>query len=103
MPAINWCPPELLTPKGIKDYTTASDIFSLVMVFSEILIKEPPLDELSTNVSHSDWYRIIAEHGIRPKLPLNTLSEVRAVIESGWSTDSQLRPTAATIAAVIGK
>ena len=97
VPALNWCPPELLTPGAREDYSTASDVFGLAMVFSEILIREPPLDELTHGCTYEKWHTILAVQNIRPKLPDNTISEVREIIETAWSTDPKLRPTAEDI------
>lgn len=103
VPALNWCPPELLTPGAPEEYSTASDVFGLAMVFSEILIREPPLDGLTYGCTYPKWHSMLAVQNIRPKLPNNTIPEVREIIEAAWSTEPKLRPTAEEIALRLGQ
>ena len=102
MPALNWCPPEIISPIAPCEYSTASDVFGLAMTLSEILVVEPPLEEICNTANYAQWYQIIAEKGIRPKLPDSTFPEVRGIIEMGWHTDPSMRPTAQEMAYALG-
>ena len=102
-PVLNWCPPEVIVPGASMEYTTASDIFGLAMVFSEILIREPPLEQVTREMDYSGWYNLIVEQNIRPVLPGHTLPDVRDLIEAAWNSDPHLRPSADKIVSILAE
>jgi serine/threonine protein kinase len=100
--AVLWCAPELLVPGATgEDYTPASDVFSLAMVLSEVLLRHLPLENTSVDFGYNTWYTSIVEMGIRPILPERIPSDLRVLIERAWDTDPAERPPAAELCAAL--
>lgn len=97
-PAVNWCPPECLSPtRSGATYTPSSDVFSLTMVLCEILTKTLPLDDEFPRLSHFDWFQLIVDQKKRPSLPEDTPAGLVRCFESGWNTDPAQRLSAKDI------
>ena len=97
-----WCAPELLVPNAMADkYTTGSDIFSLTMVFSEILLKVLPLEDVNPYFDYPNWYAAIVDRGMRPILPDVIPGRLRVLMERAWHTDPIIRPSAVDLCDVL--
>lgn len=97
-----WCAPELLVAgAGSESYTPMSDVFSLTMVLSEIILKKLPLQDLNANFTHSLWYEAILS-GARPVISSELPESIFDVIQRGWKLNPANRPTAAEICLVLG-
>jgi hypothetical protein len=94
-PAVHWCPPECLAPtRTVDTYTPQSDVFSLSMVLSEVLLHALPLDEVGVQLGYAEWLDMVVSKNQRPVLPGDVPVLLRLVIESGWHTDPSERPGA---------
>ena len=104
IPAFSWCPPEVLDLSATSSvYTTASDVFGLSMVLSEVITNELPLDKLmkGKKVSYDDLLRILSIEKRRPVLPDNLPPLLADIIKQAWDTDPAARPSAADILNVL--
>ncbi len=53
-----------------------------------------PFGDNSALYTPSSWYDQLTVHNVRPHLPINMLIDLRSVLENGWNTNKELRPTA---------
>jgi hypothetical protein len=104
-PALNWSPPELLRREAtVSDYTTASDVYGVAMILSEIIQIEVPLEKYMnrrTRIPREEWLELITTEGARPVLPENLPHILRRAIEAAWHPDPMLRPSAERLLHVI--
>jgi serine/threonine protein kinase len=84
-----WLAPEVLA-KG--EYTTASDIYSLGMIFWELVTASSPFDEYRFPFTHMLEAAIIA--GLRPTLPAEAPAPFAALVRSMLAADVSERPSA---------
>jgi len=82
--ALEWMAPEILSRKG--KYSKKSDIYSLGVIFWEILTGKTPFSDMNTV---EDLIRGKRE-AIPPKLPLG----LQSIIRHCWSEDPSVRPSA---------
>jgi hypothetical protein len=95
IPAINWAPPEVLSPfANPYSYTQKSDIFGLAIVISEILTLELPYGTECDKVSSDVWYHKLSSEKIRPNLPAGIPIQLQESIEGAWASNQHERPTA---------
>lgn len=101
-PAINWCPPEVLEPGALAEsYTPASDVFSLAMVMSEILLKQLPLESIASKWDFDLWRRSIVQDNIRPILPARVPTTIADAIGKAWQSDPTLRIESSTLVQIL--
>lgn len=94
-PAVNWCPPECLLPdRTYNTYTPASDVFSLSMVLSEIMLHALPLEGALPQIGYFEWHQLIVDKNLRPFLPVDCPIPLQQILEAGWNTAPKLRPEA---------
>jgi serine/threonine protein kinase len=104
IPALNWCPPELLAEGATaKDYTMASDVYGLAMVLAEIITLEIPFDSIFVKKgTYEAWYRLLAVDNVRPHLPEDVLPDsLVSILRMAWSSDPFMRPSSGDILAVL--
>lgn len=63
-----------------QPYTMAADIFSLALVYSELLTGQVPLADVG---GHSAAAACMATDQVRPTLPLNCNHDLRQLVEQG--------------------
>lgn len=94
IPAINWAPPEVLSPFANRySYTIKSDIFSLAVVISEILMLELPYGTECDKCSTEVWYHKLSSEKVRPNLPNGIPHQLQDAVQKAWETKPLERPT----------
>src|SRR3954452_4028586 len=76
-----------------KEYTFASDIYSIAMLMWEISSGQPPF----VNYEHDYDLAMSIINGIRPKVVLGTPLEYKSLMEQCWDADPLKRPDAETL------
>lgn len=95
--AVVWCPPEVALPSATGEmYVSASDVFSLSMILSEILLKKLPMEDINNNFDYLSWHAALSS-GVRPTLPDDTPKRLKTIIQQAWSYDPNDRPSASDI------
>jgi Protein tyrosine and serine/threonine kinase/FG-GAP repeat len=85
--------PEVLEHKRT---TTASDVYSLAVVFTEVFsLGKEPFSRLDSNM---DVVRRVIQDGLRPSRPKGTPDDLWALIESMWTTKAKERPSVSAVA-----
>src|SRR3954452_24510387 len=77
-----------------KEYTFASDIYSIAMLMWEISSGQPPF----VNYEHDYDLAMSIINGIRPKVVSGTPLEYKILMEQCWDADPLKRPDAYTLA-----
>ena len=99
--AVVWCPPEVaLSPATSDKYVAASDVFSLSMILSEVMLKKLPLEDINNNFDYLSWHAALAS-GVRPQLPDETPAQLKRVLQRAWSYSPSDRPSASDICVVL--
>jgi serine/threonine protein kinase len=93
-PARNWIPPEIV-PKHSppSNYTLKSEVYAVCIVIAELALLELPFGELPERVTLRTWHDKLVIDRIRPMLPVDMPSELRALVELGMETEPDMRPT----------
>eukprot|EP00026_Physarum_polycephalum_P011836 Phypoly_transcript_12081.p1 GENE.Phypoly_transcript_12081~~Phypoly_transcript_12081.p1 ORF type:complete len:316 (+),score=36.92 Phypoly_transcript_12081:191-1138(+) len=94
--SLRWSPPEVLDYK--KSWTEKSDIYSLGMVFFEMVSGQVPFQEEEWNL---DKIMSKISKGTRPKIPKQCPKDFVKVIKQCWHTNPKLRPTAKELVTTI--
>ncbi|GAB5370012.1 hypothetical protein AAMO2058_001455800 [Amorphochlora amoebiformis] len=95
---INWTAPELLCKERTNIVPTSkADVYSLAMTFYEIYSRKIPYEDWEND--RKDRPELTVEEAIiagsyRPEIPLNMPDSLKSLIEQGWASDPQQRPTA---------
>lgn len=96
---VDYMAPELMSGKGGKaSYGEGADIYSLAITMWEIL--HPDECKYPSNGSHLKVYEWVLE-GRRPPLKSDMHPRLRELIESAWSPDVALRPSANNIVHIL--
>ncbi|KAL7688135.1 putative mitogen-activated protein (MAP) kinase kinase kinase 14 [Plasmopara halstedii] len=90
---VDYMAPEVINGRaGLAAYGEAADVFSLAITMWDVFY--PGREKFpGTNNNHFRVFDLVLE-GQRPELDRGIHSSLRAVIESAWQHDPQLRPTA---------
>jgi len=95
--SIRWAAPEVFDDIS-KTWSEKSDIYSIGMVFYELMSGKLPYHEEEWNF---DKIMNKIKGGKRPKIPKQCPKEFRNVIKRCWNANPKLRPTAKELAALI--
>jgi hypothetical protein len=97
-PARNWIPPEIV-PKHApaSNYTMKSEVYAVCIVIAELALLELPFGELPERVTLRTWYDKLVMDRIRPILPMDMPSDLRALVELGMETEPDMRPSMADL------
>ncbi|GMI02039.1 hypothetical protein TrLO_g10437 [Triparma laevis f. longispina] len=93
----SWSPPEILSG-NYTSYHVSSDIYSLGMVLSEIILGEVPFDtQKLRRLSHNEFYKHVYKSENRPNLSKAVGGPIGKPMEdclkSTWFSDTQYRCT----------
>ncbi|PKY54300.1 kinase-like protein [Rhizophagus irregularis] len=80
-----------------KEYTFASDIYSIAMIMWEISSGRPPF----TNCEHNYSLAMDIVNGMRPKIISGTPLKYKRLMEQCWDADPEKRPSIRTIGNMI--
>ena len=90
-----------------SDYTSASDVYGVAMVLSELILLELPLEKQMKrlrNASHEQWLAVLNNDKInKPEIPSAVPEVLRQVLHSALSKDVYSRPSAESILEVIDR
>lgn len=93
---VRWLPPEALTVS--PSFSPATDIWSASVVLWEIYTfgLVPFAAELPELGEDSVLHKLLLS-GVRPEFPRNVPSSIQALMEEGWASDPQHRPSASEV------
>lgn len=106
-----WLAPEAIDSTVGTGYDERSDIFSLGMIFFELVALQVPYDEYLSNSSYciaetKEWKlqaikQAIISQELRPTIPESCPEHLAEIIRRCWLTDSSQRPSAQEIVQIL--
>eukprot|EP01119_Soliformovum_irregulare_P002844 TRINITY_DN1309_c1_g1_i1.p1 TRINITY_DN1309_c1_g1~~TRINITY_DN1309_c1_g1_i1.p1 ORF type:complete len:1067 (-),score=334.98 TRINITY_DN1309_c1_g1_i1:55-3186(-) len=97
---VGWTAPELLASKG---FTIRSDIYSLIVVFWEMIYRitngkyQRPYEEYQDLVANYMVLIQASEKNLRPTIPAGCPTPLRQLIQAGWDQNPENRPSTVQI------
>src|ERR1700761_7355770 len=82
-----------------KEYTKASDMYSLGIIINEIISIIPPFND----VPHDEHLALDICRGKRPKMRVETLEFLKKLIQKCWDANPENRPTSKKVYSKLGE